>query len=91
MTIMLYEGIPADEGNYLGEGYVYRCGDWTWVRGSRPKPILHWQDAQKPWHGRMNNYLMCDGHVISMEPEKYPGFTGPKHAGNNLWYARKYR
>ena len=91
MTILLYEGIPADEGNALGEGYVYRCGNWEWVSGYRPKPILHWQDAQNPWHRNMNNYLMCDGHVISMEPEKYASFRGPTHQGNNLWYARKYR
>ena len=90
-TILLYEGIPANNyKNPLGEGYVYRCADWTWVRGSRGASIIHWQDADKPWHGDKNNYLMCDGHIMVMKPEKDGEFTRPT-LGNNFWYARKLR
>ena len=90
-TILLFEGIPAAESHYLGEGYVYRCGDWKWVRGYYQSPIAYWQMADKPWHGKLNSYLMCDGHVIQRQPEKYPEFAGPTSAKENLWYARKYR
>jgi prepilin-type N-terminal cleavage/methylation domain-containing protein/prepilin-type processing-associated H-X9-DG protein len=91
-TILLYEGIPANQTNVsLGEGYVYRCADWTWVRGYYPRSILHWQDANKPWHGTRDNYLMCDGHIMSMAPEKYLAFRGPTCPEDNLWYARELR
>ena len=90
-TILLFEGIPGDETHYDGEGYVYRCGNWTCVRGYWPSPKPHYQLADRPWHGNYNNYLMCDGHVIQRQPEKYPGFAGPTSAEDNLWYARKFR
>lgn len=90
-TILLFEGIPADDTNNLGEGYVYRCGDWTCVRGYYPKARRYWQLADRPWHGIRNNYLMCDGHVISMAPEKYPHFSGPTCERDNLWYVRRLR
>ena len=89
-TILLYEGIPADSGSWYGEGYVYRCGNWECVKGYYAKPILHWQDAEKIWHRGRNNYLMCDGRVVSMPPERYP-FPGPTRPANNLWYARLRR
>lgn len=85
-TILLYEGIPANSEHPIGEGYVYRCGNWTCVRGyyrDYPNPQIYWQDADRPWHGQRNNYLM------SMEPERHP-FPGPTPA-SNLWYARKLR
>jgi len=94
-TILLYEGIPANStyinlgGSY--EGYVYRCGDWKWVRGFYSIPQNYWQDADKPWHRGFNNYLMCDGHIVTMPPEKYGSFPGPTSPANNLWYARRLR
>lgn len=89
-TILLFEGIPADSSSANGEGYVYRCGDWTTVRGYHTRPRPHFQLADRPWHGKKNNYLMCDGHIMSMEPEKYP-FGGPRTPQENLWYAFKFR
>ena len=88
-TILLFEGIPADGTHYLGEGYVYRCGDWTCARGYYPSPRPHWQLADKAWHAKKNNYLMCDGHLVCREPERYP-YSGPSWK-ENLWYARKLR
>ena len=70
---------------------MYRCADWQWVRGYYNRSLLHWQDADKPWHGDKNNYLFCDGHVVSMKPEKYPDFRGPTCNEDNLWYASKLR
>ena len=89
-TILLYEGIPEDRTNSHGEGYVDRCGNWKSVRGYYTKPQLHLQDADQPWHGSVNDYLMCDGHIMVMRPEKYGTFTVPTW-GNNFWYARKLR
>ncbi|HUV04937.1 MAG TPA: type II secretion system protein [Armatimonadota bacterium] len=90
-TILLYEGMSANGTNPLGEGYVYRCGNWTCVRGYYPSRQVHWQDAHKPWHGTSNNYLMCDGHIVTMPPEKYGSFPGPTSPANNLWYAERLR
>ena len=90
-TILLFEGIPGDHTYSSGEGYVYRCGDWTCVRGYYPSPRPHYQSADKAWHGKRNNYLMCDGHLISRQPEKYASFRGPTTAEDNMWYARKLR
>ena len=87
-TILLYEGIPANSTHPLGEGYVYRCADWQWVRGFYP--YVHYQNADEPWHGQMNNYLMCDGHIITKVPEKYGSFIEPT-LDNNMWYAQKLR
>ena len=90
-TILLYEGMPANSGNPLGEGYVYRCGNWTCVRGFYSIAQVHWQNADKPWHRSFNNYLMCDGHVVAMPPEKERAFVRPTSSANNLWYARDLR
>lgn len=96
-TILLYEGRPASRDNKnpygggYGEGYVYRCGDWTEVRGYYPKESLYWQMDNKPWHGKRNNYLMCDGHILSKEPEQYATFNSPTSDANNLWYVSKLR
>ena len=50
------------------------------------------QSAARSKNKQVNIYLMCDGHVITMEPEKYPDFRGgPTSPANNLWYARKHR
>jgi prepilin-type processing-associated H-X9-DG protein len=88
-TILLYEGIPEDDTNTHGTGYVGRCGDWTMVRGYAPR--LHYKDSEKPWHMGRNNYLMADGHVVCREPERYPDFLGPTCPEDNLWYVKRFR
>jgi prepilin-type processing-associated H-X9-DG protein len=45
--------------------------------------------ATEPWHGAMNNYLFCDGHVRTMKPDLREGETPTR--GNNRWYAQKDR
>lgn len=91
-TILLYEGVPADSTNpQYGEGYVYRCGDWTQVRGYYPKGNKYWKDADKAWHHGRNNYLMVDGHIITMDTPTYPDFTGPTGTADNLWFVNRLR
>ena len=88
-TILLYEGIPADSESPFGEGFVYRCANWEWVVGYWPKKARYWQASHRPMHGRNNNYLMCDGHIITRPPEKYP--FCPTKPENNLWFVDKLR
>lgn len=88
-TILIYEGMPEDSTNAHGEGYVYRCGNWTLVRGYNQKK--YYQEPDKPWHRGRNNYLFCDGHIELREPERYPQFRGPTSAQNDLWYVDKSR
>lgn len=86
-TILLYEGIPEDRTHSHGEGYIYRCGDWTCVRGYTW--MKHYQRADVPWHRGRNNYLFVDGHVETRVPEKYPQFKGPTAPENDLWHVYK--
>ena len=86
-TILIYEGMPEDWTNAHGDGYVYRCGDWTLVRGYCKLP--HYQESGRPWHRGRNNYLFCDGHIESRVPEKWPKFLGPTYPGNDLWKVDK--
>lgn len=90
-TILLYEGIQADTNNPLGEGYVYRCGNWEWVSGYYPAPRPYWKYSDKPAHGTKNDYLMCDGHIKCMTPEKYPAFRGPTDPDSNYWFVKLLR
>lgn len=78
MTILLYEGIqitvpvPGIKPEYRAPGiYVYRCGDWTEVRGWFPNPVNGAICANMAWHGSLNNYLYCDGHVRARPPARY--------------------
>lgn len=88
-TILLFEGTPEGEGGNFAPGYVYRYGDWTYVRGywkTEPPKTL---DATKPWHQANNNYLFCDTHVKSMRPDLREGEEPTPQ--NNHWYAQKFR
>ena len=92
-TILLYEGNPAiNQGSSgFGEGYVGRCGDWKQVAGYYPYAQKGYQMSDRAWHKGRNNYLMCDGHILTMAPEQYPAFKGPTNETNNLWYVSKFR
>jgi len=61
-TILLYEGMPANSGNPLGEGYVYRCGNWTCVGGYAV--MVHFVNADKPWHRGFNIYPFISATIF---------------------------
>jgi prepilin-type processing-associated H-X9-DG protein len=90
-TILLYEGVPVTaKPPWAGDlDYIYRCGNWTCVRGwfpaNQPKPNtdLSWLS----WHGEKNNYLYCDGHIRSFKPNRYPNH--PPYNYTNEWWVRK--
>lgn len=96
-TILLYEGIPETSITYVvgGKGeyidHIDRCGNWTQVKGwfKSNAPKLHSLGSTKPWHGRCNNYIYCDGHAASFPPHKYP--NTPARDCTNEWYVQKYR
>jgi prepilin-type processing-associated H-X9-DG protein len=77
-TVLLYEGIPLStdfqDKVYTEDQiyYIYRCANWAWARGYPPK-IVHTVDPGRPWHGRFNNYLYCDGHVVARQPGRPMG------------------
>lgn len=72
-TVLLYEGVPrsaAYQNTAYSEDqvyYIYRCANWSWARGYASK-ITHTINPGKPWHGKKNNYLYCDGHVVARAP-----------------------
>lgn len=90
-TILLYEGMPVTLAPPWPAGieYIYRCGDWTCVRGwfTQEQPCLHTLNSWLPWHTDKNNYLYCDGHVRSHVPDRYP--KHPPYDITNEWYVRK--
>ncbi len=91
-TILLYEGYQTAAGvtAYGGDGYVFRCGDWSCARGYYPAATKLLKLAEKPCHNTTNNYLFCDGHVSAMTPERYP-FRGPLSSADNRWFVQRLR
>ncbi|HPP73882.1 MAG TPA: type II secretion system protein [Armatimonadota bacterium] len=88
-TILLYEGIPVAPGWPDSQDYIYRCGNWTCVRGyyTRERPYPLTIQSYNPWHGKKNNYLYCDGHLRSFVPHKFP--NDPPRDRNNEWFVEK--
>lgn len=68
-TILLFEGLPLVWGweNGRTDLYIYRCCNWTGVRGYYDK-VARTVDPGKAWHGRVNDYLYCDGHIVARPP-----------------------
>lgn len=89
-TVLLFEGVQSiAEDPDTGFGYVARCGDWTMVRGYYRQPVEGLLLADKPYHGEVNNYLFCDGHVRSAAPDlRHPEQPSP---GRNWWFVKALR
>ncbi|MCE5199840.1 prepilin-type N-terminal cleavage/methylation domain-containing protein [bacterium] len=89
-TILLFEGIPLTGGFEDKLDYLYRCANWSRVRGYIDK-IVNTIQPGKPWHGRNNNYLYCDGHVIARPPGRKT--TGVLSTQSEMfeWYVDKAR
>ncbi|MBQ7525328.1 MAG: prepilin-type N-terminal cleavage/methylation domain-containing protein [Abditibacteriota bacterium] len=70
-TILLCEGVKIMHGSEEKYEYIYRCCDWSLVRGYSDKIDSSYLEKNGiPWHGKVNNYLYCDGHVEAREPGK---------------------
>lgn len=93
-TILLYEGIPRSseyqDRAYTEDdvAYVYRCANWTWAKGYY-KDMPHAIDAGRPWHGRVNNYLYCDGHIVARPPGRKTTGVYSNYGEMRQWYVDK--
>jgi prepilin-type N-terminal cleavage/methylation domain-containing protein/prepilin-type processing-associated H-X9-DG protein len=93
-TILLYEGVPRST-DYTDKAYtedqvfyIYRCANWTWARGYYPKIVCTIQPG-KPWHGRFNNYLYCDGHIVARPPGRRTTDLLSTYSEMRQWYVDK--
>jgi prepilin-type processing-associated H-X9-DG protein len=90
-TILLFEGLPLtygweNVGYYI---YIYRCCNWTGVRGFSPLGVACTVDADKPWHGPLNNYLYCDGHIVARKPGRGTTTVLSTYSEMYQWYVSK--
>jgi len=95
-TILLFEGMPLTDGQRERLDYLYRCANWTKVRGFQDN-VAFTIEPGKPWHGKMNNYLYCDGHIAARRPgrwtsaslstgrEMYQWYVDKNYYMNDLW------
>lgn len=92
-TILLFEGLPllgkwenSPDPAYV---YIYRCCNWTGVKGYYSKVIHDTFQPGKPWHGSKNNYLYCDGHVVARSPGRYSNNERSTYKEMFEWYVDK--
>lgn len=87
-TILIYEGsyLANDADYYLK--YIYRCANWFYVRGYAENSTLV-KEADHPWHGRYNNYLYCDGHVVARRPGRWTTAKYSTYSEMYEWYVDK--
>jgi prepilin-type N-terminal cleavage/methylation domain-containing protein/prepilin-type processing-associated H-X9-DG protein len=91
----------SSQGPYLGAtrrsgGYTFQKGYMGMPRSPQPAPSVYEFEgirtggykASVPWHGDVNNYLWCDGHVTTARPKEYP-WTPTR--GDNHWYVALLR
>lgn len=93
-TILIFEGLPLRIGfekdpdpDYV---YIYRCCNWTGVKGYS---ALQWPkysiDPGRPWHGRVSNYIYCDGHLVVRRPGTKTVGLLSTHKEMYDWYVDK--
>ncbi len=94
-TVLLFEGTPVVGVTYLGS--ARRSGDWAFQKGYMPGSLdvytgeaitTNAQNGAVPWHGAVNNTLLCDGHVKSGPVKAYPFIPTP---ADNSWYVARWR
>lgn len=98
-TDLVFEGIVEDlYRRRFDSGYIGRApheGDYTLDQGFWPaqkQAELYWglrhgftlQNATRPRHGAVNNYLFCDGHVKALRPKTYP--YDVQRDPDNIWF-----
>lgn len=87
-TILLFEGIPLTNGHEDRLDYIYRCANWSRVRGYTDN-IAYTIHAGQPWHGETNNYLYCDGHIVSRQPGRHTIAVLSTYKEMKEWYVNK--
>lgn len=88
-TILLFEGMPLTDAYRENLDYLYRCANWSRTRGFTDR-VAFTIEPGKPWHGRVNNYLYCDGHVQARPPGKYMGGNSLSSGSEMFqWYVNK--
>jgi len=80
-TVLLYEGMHLEGGFQDSLDYIYRCANWSRVQGYS-EGVVHIVNSGKPWHGAVNNYLYCDGHIKA----RIPGPRKTKGAFYSTWH-----
>ena len=91
-TCLLFESIVEreDQGNFSGS--TPTTGAWPFVKGfwskaNQSKADTYWfptSNSDRAFHGDMNNYLFCDGHVKARKPEG-ENYDITQDATNNIW------
>lgn len=91
-TILVFEGLPLTVGWEKDDYYIYiyRCCNWTGVKGFYPK-LAYTIDPAHPWHGRFNNYLYTDGHLQARSPGRKTVGVLSTYKEMYEWYASKAR
>lgn len=94
-TILLYEGLMLTAGweNTTLYEYIYRCANWQFVRGFSQsyKNFAKTAASEKPWHGKVNNYLYCDGHIVARKPGRCTSGELSTYKEMYQWYVSKER
>jgi prepilin-type N-terminal cleavage/methylation domain-containing protein/prepilin-type processing-associated H-X9-DG protein len=92
-TDLLFEGYveDGDPATYAYVGMSSEAGDYIQDKGfftNQADAVHSWkyalQPATTPWHGPVNNYLFCDGHVQSRTPDRI-GYNIQQHPQDNIW------
>lgn len=89
-TILVYEGVHLTTGweNTPLYHYIYRCANWIWVRGYADK-VAYTTEPGRPAHGRCNNYLYCDGHIVARPPGEHTTAQLSTYREMYEWYVDK--
>ncbi|MHB9038373.1 MAG: type II secretion system protein [Armatimonadota bacterium] len=93
-TMLLYEGRYTYKGhNSVDDSdnkldYIYRCANWEYVRGYA-QDVRPNDPADRPWHGRINNYLYCDGHIVARPPGRWITAKYSTYSEMYEWYVDK--
>lgn len=93
-TILLFEGLPLvnkwENSTDAAYAYIYRCCNWRGAKGFCDNVFRDTFQPGKPWHGKKNNYLYCDGHVIARSPGRYTAGDGlSTYKEMSEWYVNK--
>lgn len=96
-TVLLFEGFPlvptwkvAPQSTKSYYVYIYRCCNWTGVKGFYPK-LAYAIDPARPWHVRVSNYIMADGHLVTRAPGRKTVGELSTRKEMYQWYVDKNR